>query len=117
MRNGCALPFIVARSDIEFSRTINRHIKTAHKPLCPTCNLTMYKGETEETHECPKRMGPGADRPELLPVLLAGSTRMKSSKINRLSGEQGFVCVECGLQSGVLLMMQRHVNLMHGTFR
>ena len=78
----------------------------------------MYKGETEESHECPKRLGPAADRPELLPVLLSGCTKMKSSKINRLPGEgAGFICVECGLQSSVLLMVQRHVNLMHGTFK
>ncbi len=98
---------------------LTRHLRCAHKTICPECELPLSRGETLETHQCPAAMGPAEGRPELLVQLLAGTTKTKANaKINRLAGENGdgFICVECGHSGDQLLMLQRHVNMRHSSF-
>ncbi len=96
---------------------LGRHLRCAHKTVCPSCRLPLSKGETVETHECSSRLGAGEGRPEVLEDLLAGSSRTSNAKINRSGDGRSFLCVECGLSGRLLLTLQRHVNLRHGNFR
>ncbi len=98
-------------------RKLVQHVKNIHREICGVCSLPINDGESlsDGSHACPAILGKGKPDPEdLFRIIRIKSTSRKIGLLRESDGG-GYVCLDCGASYRVMLVMRRHVVMMHGS--